>query len=223
MSLIKIALFLSFLFISVLSQSPSQPPVDLGAVVEPYQTANVPANNGTWRICGKTKTKSVSYSVREVPDSTLITPGFGIESKGIPVGKTPLTGNGIVTFVATSDNSINIANHSTIYRYVPSLSCETVVTKCDQDTGNILIEFSDIHCLVVKNTFSNPQKIKVAFSESVTVFQNGGFTSPNKSGGNTKAYVPDKSGGNTDKNDANTNKTSGSNNYIITTGFYRQQ
>ncbi|CAI2175708.1 3002_t:CDS:2 [Funneliformis geosporum] len=199
MSLIKISIILSFLFISVFSQTPSQQPEDLGAVIQPYQTANVPPNNGTWRICGKTKTKSVSYSVRVVPDSTLITPGFGIESKGIPVGKTPitpLTGSGILTFVASSDSAIDISNHSTFYRYIPSLSCETATIKCDQDTGKVLIESFDIYCLVVKNIFTNPQKINVAFSDSDTVFKNGGFTSPNKSGGNTKEFVPDKSGAN---------------------------
>ncbi|RGB22956.1 hypothetical protein C1646_775230 [Rhizophagus diaphanus] len=175
MKLLIIALFLSSLVISVFSQ---EPPVDLGAVTVPYRTAKVPPNNGTWKFCSDTTTKYVSYSVRIVPDSTPITPGFGIATPG----KAPSTlgvGKGIVAELENSSGS----------RFISSLSChEKIVTVCDQDTGNIPISTAAIYCLSVTNPFSNPQTINVAFSDSDTVFEKGGFTSPNKSGGNNKPF-----------------------------------
>ncbi|GBC01575.1 hypothetical protein RclHR1_04240005 [Rhizophagus clarus] len=168
-----IALFLNSLVISAFSQ---EQPVDLGAVKIPYKTAKVPPNNGTWKFCSDTTTKYVSYSVRLVPDSTPITPGFGITT----VGKSPSTlgiGKGFVT---------ELVNFSS---FVSSLSCyESIVMSCDQDTGKIPIKTPAKYCLLVTNPFSNSQTINVAFSGTDTVFEKGGFTSPNDSGGNDKLF-----------------------------------
>ncbi|PKY46794.1 hypothetical protein RhiirA4_461763 [Rhizophagus irregularis] len=175
MKLLIFALFLSSLVISVFSQ---EQPVDLGAVTVPYKAAKVPPNNGTWKFCSDTSTKYVSYSVRIVPDSTPITPGFGIATPG-KVQSTLGVGKGISAQLESPSG----------FSFIDSLSChEKIVTVCDQDTGNIPIGTAAKYCLSVTNPFSNPQTINVAFSGSDTVFEKGGFTSPNKSGGNNKPF-----------------------------------
>ncbi|CAG8522578.1 8554_t:CDS:2 [Rhizophagus irregularis] len=160
MKLLIFALFLSSLVISVFSQ---EQPVDLGAVTVPYKTAKVPPNNGTWKFCSDTSTKYVS---------------FGIATPG-KIPSTLGAGKGISAQLESPSG----------FSFIDSLSChEKIVTVCDQDTGDIPIGTAAKYCLSVTNPFSNPQTINVAFSGSDTVFEKGGFTSPNKSGGNNKPF-----------------------------------
>ncbi|RIA88458.1 hypothetical protein C1645_826317 [Glomus cerebriforme] len=178
MKLIKYFIFALFLSLSVISVFSQEQPVSLGAVTLPYKTAVVPPNNGTWQICSSSITIYVSYSVRVVPDSTPITLGFGTSTPGNFTSNLGI-GKGIVTDLEDSADTINI----------PSLSClDQIVLACDQDTGNIPIESYKVYCLVVSNPFTNAQTINVAFSGTDTVFEKGGFTSPNKSGGNTETF-----------------------------------
>ncbi|CAG8652202.1 14991_t:CDS:2 [Funneliformis mosseae] len=148
-------------------------------IIKPYQIARVPPNNGTWITCGSTQTNNVSYSLVVVPPLTPITNGFGASAEG---NNAPLTGggSGVYVYLVDYENSQRFPNIAPI----PSLSCYSdEVTYCNHDSGTTpLVNLGFYYCLIVQNPYATPQKVAVAFSDTVTVFGNGGFTSPDGNG-----------------------------------------
>ncbi len=68
--------------------------------------------------------------------------------------------------------------------------------------------------MVVINPYSNPQKIKAAFSDSDSVFENE-FTSPNKDGGNNDTDTTSSTKNNGEPYKFNSATTISSNIYLM--------
>ncbi|CAG8454497.1 10538_t:CDS:2 [Acaulospora morrowiae] len=151
-------------------------PFNPDPVIYPYNTVQVPSNNGTWQICAQGNTTYVSYSIKVVSDSSPLTPDYGTTNYGQPSPIPSAPTVGVVVRVVYSDG----------LRFIPSLSCYSdIVTECDQDTGTISIKDSDGYCLQIINPGPLDQKVNVTVSFNSTVFKNK-FTSENKPGGNSK-------------------------------------
>ncbi|CAG8707246.1 10842_t:CDS:2, partial [Racocetra persica] len=150
-------------------------------VTVPYNTVDVPPNNGTWTICSNESTRYISYSVKVVDSIFPITPGYG---KTTPGTSSPLATAPQVGIAAR----IRYANAQ---KFIPSLSCYLQFTiSCDQDTGNIPVRDNDNYCLDIINPASSSQRVNVtaSFTKS-SVFEGGGFTSANQPGGNAESPI----------------------------------
>ncbi|CAG8459864.1 1988_t:CDS:2 [Scutellospora calospora] len=161
------------------STSSTNSNLTIPSLIVPYNTVEVPPNNGTWAICSNNATKYISYSVKVVNGSYPITPGYGTTSPGT---SSPLPTAPEVGIIAR----IQYAN---TFKFIPSLSCYLqFVTECDQDTGNIPIQDNEKYCLDIINSGPKSQivNITISFTKS-SVFGGGGFTSANKPGGNIQS------------------------------------
>ncbi|RHZ49957.1 hypothetical protein Glove_508g80 [Diversispora epigaea] len=153
------------------------PDEDPAPLINPYKTVQVPINNGTWKVCAESLTKYISYSIRVVNGNVPVTPDFGTTDFGLPTRIPTAPTVKVLARVMYSDG----------LKYIPSLSCyKEFITKCDQDTGKLLIHEPDLYCLQLINPGPFPQKVNVSVSFISTVFKDGGFTSPNLPGGNEK-------------------------------------
>ncbi|KAF0424056.1 hypothetical protein F8M41_006641 [Gigaspora margarita] len=145
-------------------------------LIVPYNTVEVPPNNGTWTICSSNATKDLSYSVKVVNNTYSITPNYGNSTSG---ASSPLV-------TAPNIGIIARIRYANAFKFIPSLSCylQFVIT-CNQDTGNIPIQDYGNYCLDIINPAPNSQivNVTISFTKS-SVFENGGFTSANRPGGN---------------------------------------
>jgi len=88
-------------------------------------------------------------------------------------------GVGVYSYVV-SDIGVNIPSLSCSRKYDP-------VSNCNHNTGEIPITDFLQYCLIVKNPYTNPQKVGVTFSNT-TVFGTN-FTSPKDGDGQTGATI----------------------------------
>ncbi|CAG8630351.1 3_t:CDS:2 [Funneliformis mosseae] len=148
----------------------------VGSVIFPYNTVEVPQNNGTWFLCSEEPTKYVSYSVRVVDGTLPLTePEFGTKKEGYNAPLLTAPHEGITAQI----------RYTSSYRFLPSLSCYmNFVTLCDQDTGNYLMKDNEYYCLVLMNPAPVVQRVNVTVSFNSSVFDSA-FTSDNKPGGNS--------------------------------------
>ncbi|CAG8432789.1 522_t:CDS:2 [Diversispora eburnea] len=168
---------LSIYYPTATTTATTVPDEDPAPLISPYKTIQIPINNGTWQICAQNLTKYISYSIRVINENIPVTPDFGT------------TNSGLSTRIPTAPTVKVLARvmYSNGLKYISSLSCyKEFITKCDQDTGKLLIHEPDQYCLQLKNPGPYPQKVNVSVSFISTVFKDGGFTSPNIPGGNEK-------------------------------------
>ncbi|GBB95757.1 hypothetical protein RclHR1_26070001 [Rhizophagus clarus] len=150
--------------------------------------AEAPSYNGSWHLCSSINTDYISFSVRVLDDQTTpLTEGFPGETlPGDPPTPLPkyrpalnvfqLTYNGLLDFINSTEKS---------FPYIPSLSCyETPVQSCDQDVGDLPLEFKESQCLLLVNPTSTPVRFNATVSFVKSIF-NQSFTSPNVPGGTT--------------------------------------
>ncbi|RIA95231.1 hypothetical protein C1645_499066 [Glomus cerebriforme] len=164
-------IFLIFQIIIIMAQN-----TDMGSVVIPYNTVEIPPNNGSWYLCSQAATKYVSYSVRVVNDTWPLTdPEFGTKKEGYNVPLLTAPNEGIIAQILYTSSP----------KFVPSLSCYmNFVTECDQDAGNYLMKDNETYCLDLVNPAPEAQRANVTVSFNQSVFEHP-FTSDNKPGGNS--------------------------------------
>ncbi|CAB4445120.1 unnamed protein product [Rhizophagus irregularis] len=154
--------------------------------------AEVPPYNGSWYLCSSFNTDYMSFSVKVLDDQT--TPVTeGLPGKAVP-GDPPmplpkfrpalnvfqLTYNALMTYIGKTSDS---------FTYIPSLSCyEKPVQACDQDVGDLPLEFKESQCLLLTNPTATPVRFNASVSFIKSVF-NQTFTSPEIPGGTSNSQA----------------------------------
>lgn len=123
--------------------------------------------------------------------TTPITEGFpGQIIPGDPPMPLPKFRPALNVFQLTYDALLTFANKtSDSFTYIPSLSCyEKPVQVCDQDVGDIPLEFKESQCLLLTNPTATPVRFNASVSFVNSVF-NQTFTSPEVPGGTSNSQI----------------------------------
>ncbi|CAG8745264.1 4424_t:CDS:2, partial [Funneliformis mosseae] len=130
--------------------------------------AEVPPFNGSWYLCSSINTDYISFSMRVLEDQTTpVTEGFpGKTLVGRPPKPLPKYRPALLAFQLSYEGVVeysNTTNEVSKFEYIPSLSCyEKPVQQCDQDVGDLPLEFKESQCLLLEN----PTGIPVRFNLS---------------------------------------------------------
>ncbi|CAG8772715.1 9206_t:CDS:2, partial [Funneliformis caledonium] len=139
--------------------------------------AEVPPFNGSWYLCSSINIDYISKFFNEsfrrsndssngrIPGKTLV----GRPPKSLPKYKPAL-----LAFQLSYEDVVeysNITNEVTKFDYIPSLSCYVKpVQQCDQDVGDLPLEFKESQCLLLENPTGIPVRFNLSVSFTETVF-----------------------------------------------------
>ncbi|CAI2166494.1 20629_t:CDS:2 [Funneliformis geosporum] len=145
--------------------------------------AEIPPFNGSWHLCSSINTDYISFSMRVLEDQTTpLTQEFpGKTLEGRPPKPLPKYKPALLAFQLNYENVVKYSDtvkEVSKFAYIPSLSCyEKPIQQCDQDVGDIPLQFKESQCLLLQNPSGVPVRFNLSISFTETVFSQE-FTSP---------------------------------------------